>query len=147
MTLTLSPLEAISRTKKRDTLKTNVFIWGGRIAPGSRDEHTRPGSLEPEVLLLPPILICRFPCYCVGSRRSSGCQNIWQSFPWPCLKGMLWFFAFTASGDKDSYLCVLIRVNATQPTLLRRSSCVPWLESHPQKNSKYLWKYLSFVAL
>lgn len=38
MTLTLSPLEAISRTKKRDTLKTNVFLWG-EGAPPSHDHH------------------------------------------------------------------------------------------------------------
>lgn len=38
MTLTLSPLEGISRTKKRDTLKTNVFLWG-EGAPPSHDHH------------------------------------------------------------------------------------------------------------
>lgn len=60
MTLTLSPLEAISRTKTRDTLKTNVFLWGGRIAPWYGDEHKRTGSLEPEVVLSPSTLICSF---------------------------------------------------------------------------------------
>lgn len=33
MTLALSPLEAIWRTKKRDTDKTNVFIWWGTLGP------------------------------------------------------------------------------------------------------------------
>lgn len=53
MTLTLSPLEAISRTKKKDTRKTNVFIRVGRTLPRSCDEHKRTGSSERKVVLLP----------------------------------------------------------------------------------------------
>lgn len=126
MTRTLSPLEAISRTKKGDTLKTNVFIWG----EGSHHHlvlNTRSSSLEPEALLLPSTFICRFRCSLGGRRCSPASLKGWWSLTPSHVEGILRVLAFTASGDKDPSLHVLIHISAPRPTLLQGKAML-WAE-------------------
>lgn len=124
MTLTLSPPEATSRTKERDTPKTNVWLRG-RMAWALLG-LMRPGAAS---IALPQAAV-----------------------PWGKTQTR-WVWDFTASGDKDSHFVFrFCPLGATQPTLAERpccgqSSCMPQLRVRPRKSQIPVkrWKFCCFI--